>query len=359
MPTAPAPRRRPVTGQAGSNPRGSELVAAACRKFPHLPSRTLARALCKEHPHVWPRVETCRQSVLYYRGRRMGGGGKSERRYIAATERARSTCPRVPWNPEALPASHAKPFLPFEVEVARDARALVLGDLHVPYHDIPAARAALMEGRREEVTHVLLNGDTLDFAALSKWDKNPETRDPVEEIAKARQLLDAIDDLFPKARKIWKDGNHDERYPIFIMRRAPELYALIAEHAALPRLLELDDRGWEYVTDKRPIYLGKLPLIHGHEYPTPVIGPVNAARGLFLRAKAGAMVNHHHQTSEHTEPTIKGEMITAWSLGCLCDLHPRYAPFNKWNHGAAIVHLARGGDYRVRNFRIHCGRVLN
>lgn len=353
-----APRTGRFGGTAASNPRGTEAVAAACRKFPHLPSRTLARALVREHPHLWSSVECCRKAVLYRRGR-MCAGGRGARRLIAPERCAPSTAPRVPWNPEGLPASHAKPFLPFQVEVDRDARVLVLGDIHVPYHDLAAVRAALTEGRRAEVTHVLLNGDTLDFAALSKFDKNPEVRDAVEEITKARQLLDAIDDLFPKARKIWKDGNHDERYPIFVMRRAPELYALIAEHAALPRLLELDDRGWDYVTEKRPIYLGKLPVIHGHEYPTPVLGPVNAARGLFLRAKGGALTNHHHQSSEHTETTIKDEMITTWSLGCLCDLHPLYARFNKWNHGAAIVDLARGGDYRVRNFRIHAGRVLN
>jgi len=294
--------------------------------------------------------------VLYRRGRI----GKTHRGRKGVAGAFPSTTPSHPWNPEGyLPASDEQPFIPFKISVKRKTSILVIGDIHVPYHNIPALTAVLKEGQRRGCRIVILNGDTLDFYRLSRFQKDPSRRNVKGELDRAAQLLDVIDELFPNARKIWKDGNHDERFAHYLQNNAPELYSIVAEKASLPQLLEFDERGWEYVTDKRPIYLGDLPLIHGHEYPTPVLGPVNAARGLFLRTKECAMVNHHHQTSEHTETSIKGKMITTWSLGCLCELHPEYARFNKWNHGAATVDLSPDDSFSVHNFRIHEGKIMN
>lgn len=238
-------------------------------------------------------------------------------------------------------------------------KALLLSDIHIPYHSISAINASLREGVRQGCKLVILNGDTLDFHRLSRFQKDPRARTPKDEIEATNQLIDVIDEWFPKASKIFKAGNHDERYDNYIATFAPELFDVVKEHASLPKLLDLDNRGWEYVTDKRPIYLGNLTVLHGHEYPTPVLGPVNAARGLFLRAKESAIVGHHHQTSEHTEPTVRDKIITTWSTGCLCELHPMYARFNRWNHGAAIVTLAKDKSFQVHNWRIHGGKLLN
>lgn len=334
----------------------NELVRAACTRWPHLPSRTLARMLVEKNKGVWPSLNAARCAVLYRRGRTL----RTDRgRRYRCPEIVASTAPAVPWNPQAVPRSDERSFLPHIVSVDRDTRSLVLSDLHIPYHNRASIIAAIDHGRREDCRIVLINGDLLDFHRLSRFQKDPRSRSPKEEIARTNQFLDALDDAFPKARKIFKLGNHDERYEHYLAARAEELFEVLAEQASLAQLLELDSRGWEIVAEKRPVYLGKLTVIHGHEYPTPVIGPVNAARGLFLRAKECAMVAHHHQTSEHTDPTIRQKIITTWSTGCLCELHPMYARFNRWNHGAATVELTRGGQFHVHNFRIHQGRLLN
>lgn len=342
---------------ASTNSHGTTLVRDACQAYPALPSRTLARKLLHDHPGVWPNLEAARYAVLHRRGRLSPRRGATRARCPAPIA---STTPGHAWNPQGyLPKSEERPFLPHVVTVDRDTRALILGDIHLPYHNLPALTAAIEEGRRQDCRLLILNGDTIDFHRISRFQKHPSAPDANVEINRANQLLDALDELFPKARKIWKDGNHDERYDHYLMSGAAEVYGLLKGKASLQHHLELAERGWDYVSEKRPIYLGQLTLIHGHEYPTPVLGPVNAARGLFLRTKASAMVSHHHQTSEHTEPTIRDKMITTWSLGCLCELHPMYARFNKWNHGAATVELAKDGDFRVHNFRIHAGKLLN
>lgn len=296
--------------------------------------------------------------VLYRRGRHQLYSRKA--RAGSAFNSYPSDTPSEAWNPDGfLPKSDERDFLPFEIKVEKEVRALVLGDIHLPYHNGAALRAAIEKGRKVEAKLIILNGDTLDFHKLSRFEKDPTKRSAKGEVDRAKQLLDALDDYFPKARKVWKDGNHDERFGHYLTQHAPELFELVREAASLDKLLELPDRGWEYVTGKRPLYLGDLTLLHGHEYPTPVLGPVNAARGLFLRTKACAATHHHHTTSEHGEPTVRGKLVTTWSFGCLCELHPEYARFNKWNHGFGEVDLYPDGAFRIHNRKIADGRIIN
>ncbi len=347
-----------MTTKHSHNEVGTRILDEACMKWRDVPSRTLARMVFNANPRVFSSIEAARSGVLYRRGRNSPGLRRKGAGLSFGS--APSSCPAEAWNPDGyLPKSEERDFTPFVVNVSEDTRTGVLGDIHVPYHNGPALRTAIETCRKHEIQLLILNGDTLDFHKLSRFEKDIRKRSPKEEVDRANQLLDALDDYFPKARKIWKDGNHDERFGHHGMQHAPEFYDLVAEKASLDKLLELPERGWEYVTGKRPIYLGDLTLIHGHEYPTPVLGPVNAARGLFLRTKACAATNHHHVTSEHGEPTVRGQNITTWSFGCLCELHPEYARFNKWNHGFAEIDLAPGGAFQIHNRKIDHGRLIN
>ncbi len=77
-----------------------------------------------------------------------------------------------------------------------------------------------------------------------------------------------------------------------------------------------------------------------------------------MRAKANIIGGHQHQTSEHTESNINGKVVGAWSVGCLCDLHPKYRPVNKWNHGFAIVKQFKDGSFEVHNKKIIDGKIV-
>jgi hypothetical protein len=77
-----------------------------------------------------------------------------------------------------------------------------------------------------------------------------------------------------------------------------------------------------------------------------------------MRAKSSAICGHSHQTSEHTEKDINGKLTTCWSVGCLSELTPEYAPFAKYNHGFAVVTKRGSEGFNVQNFRIHEGKIL-
>ncbi len=293
----------------------------------------------------------------------LAGNGESTRQIAKqvgihhATVSAYTRKPLVdPADPTAaLPPSWAEEYPPFSIDGAK--KALLLFDVHIPFHDRGAIEAAIGAGRAAAVDTVVLGGDALDFHSVSRSDHDGSKLTYHQEIEYARQFLVYLRGRFPKARIVFKEGNHEERLTKYILSRAPALFGL--ENCTLASLVGLANIGAELVSEQRVMRLGKLRIIHGHEYGGGVNAPVNAARWLLLRAKRAAVMGHLHHTSEQPDTDIDGEVRAAWSVGCLCGLHPKYRRLNsKWNHGAAIVEVARDGDFNMRNFRIRNGKVM-
>lgn len=335
------------------NPIGTKLVKEYLLENPTLPSRAIARHLFAEHKGVWPNPDAIRKAVMGFRG---AMGAKSGYRVIAPPSPRSTGAATIERNPFYLPISDERDWRPFVITVPSTDNTLILSDLHFPYHNTRAIKAAIGEGKRRKVTRIILNGDTCDFYQLSRFNRDPRMRSVVGEIETVKDFLTELRDHFPKTEVIWKDGNHDERLFAYLTTHAKELIGL--ESLTIPALLDFIPLRIEYVTDKRPIILGKNNVIHGHEYPSAMIGPVNPARGLFLRAKTNAICAHYHQVSEHSEPNLKGELIACWSTGCLCELHPGYMPLNKWSHGFAVQETSADGSFEVDNKKILDGRVL-
>lgn len=156
--------------------------------------------------------------------------------------------------------------------------------------------------------------------------------------------------------KVTITGN--SRLERYLLARCPELWqGKVREKIGWRAFLDLDQRGIMLIDSMDPISVGKLTILHGHEFGAGATSPVNPARSAYLKGRECCLVGHQHRASEHTEVTMLGTTITTWSTGCLCDLHPRYRPINAWGHGAAILDLT-GEDWRIQNFRIVEGRVV-
>lgn len=225
---------------------------------------------------------------------------------------------------------------------------LVLSDVHIPYHDPAAVRHAVKEAKRRKARGVVLNGDTMDFHALSRFDKSPDDARYNQEILAGRQFLAYLRGAFPRGRLVFKDGNHEERLLHYLWGKAPELFGL--DLLTTPSLLEFERHGVEHVTDRRLITLGGLNVIHGHEYRGG--GSVNPARGLFLRAMADVLCGHFHKTDHYHDKDITGTPRAAWATGCACGLTPYYLPLNRWTHGYALVEVGKKGGFVVENVRL-------
>jgi hypothetical protein len=213
---------------------------------------------------------------------------------------------------------------------------------------------------------ILFNGDQLDFYGISRFEKDPERRAPSEEIRNVVQLMRYVQQQFPKARLIWRDGNHEDRWAKWCWANAPVLWAL--KQCRLEGVLgneyadqtdnestKLARYGWEYLSDKRPILAGRLPILHGHELNAN--SPVNPARGAWLKTSHTVLIGHLHTTSQHTQSDLWHAEVATWSVGALCGLRPLYAPINRWNHGMALVDVSADGEFDLRNLRIADGKV--
>jgi predicted phosphodiesterase len=329
---------------AAPRTKAREWAEELCSKFPDTPNLTLAKRLAKEHPEA-SNVESARSHIRVIRG----ATGKRAKPW-ATQPRAKGVAGQLP----PMPPSLAKPWKTFDIK--GKTRCGIISDLHLPYHSDMAIETALEWLSKKKIDTLLINGDAADFYAASKWDKNPERVGMKRELEMVDQSLTHIRKRFPRNRIIYKAGNHEERWNKFVWAKAPEIWDL--NPLQLPELLQLNKHKIEWVEDQRPIMLGKLPILHGHELPKGIASPVNAARGAWMRTKHTVLVGHSHQTSGHCEPNMFHDECFVWSTGCLCDLNAEYARINRWNHGFAYVETTSSGDFDVTNLRIAEGGIV-
>jgi predicted phosphodiesterase len=334
----------PTKGQLG----GDAITAMARRivaAHPNAPAKTLGRRLQQEANGAL----TLQQAYSRIR-RQLGVNGQHSRRTMSSvTPRAKRSAGTVP----PMPPSKADAWAPYELDVTGTVG--VLSDIHVPYHDEVALRAAVDQLRGDKVEALVLNGDTCDFYAISRYTKNPKKRKFSAEVDAARDMLAWIRGQFPSIPIVFKAGNHEERWDHWLWQHAPEISD--DKRTGLDEWLDMADHGITYVADQRPIMAGQLPILHGHEKGKGFAAPVNQARGAFLRLQHTVLEGHGHRTSAHCEPDMFGREVFCWSTGCLCDLRPEYARINKFNHGFASVRVHADGQFDVSNFRIASGKV--
>lgn len=330
-----------------------KIASDLLTKFPDAHTKTLARIAYRENKSVFTSLETARSAIRSLRG----ANGAHDLKHISVKEFTRN--PRAPGDPFAKIPEGKTHFEKWEaLQVDGPLRVLVLSDLHIPYHDREAVIAALRWGKSNGINTILLNGDIADFFSVSFWEKDPRKRRFAEELKTTREFLETLRANFPKARIIVKEGNHEERWTRYMFVKAPELLGV--KEFESRSLLGLDKIGiaeTDIVAEKRPVRLGDLNCIHGHEYKFQIANPVNPARGLFLKAKAFAMCSHFHQSSYHSDKNIEQRTIATWSIACLCDMHPDYAPLNNWNHGFGFVETFNNGKFEFKNHYISGGRV--
>lgn len=323
--------------------RGVDIVRDYCSRFPDAPSKTLARQIYRDYPDYFSSLDICYKAVRRVFGVAGADSCKRDKRlhrpprppgYIPKPERG------LDWTPTKL----------------GDGATLVISDIHFPYHAEKPLRVALAKGKEVGVDNILLNGDILDNHQISRHGKRPDEARYATELQMAQMFFDHLREEFPKARIMFKLGNHEERLESFICERAKMWWGLPALDWS--NLLNLGDFGIELLPEKSPIMAGELAIFHGHELPRGMTDPVNPARGLFLRCLEHTMAGHWHKSSQHSESTQSGHIITTFSVACLCTLRPRWLPVNKWCHGFAVVDHKRK-EFSVDNYRVVNGKAYS
>lgn len=327
----------------------TDIVIEYCSKYKQAGDHTIARMIKQDFED---RDDVRAVSLDGMRSRvkfRRGHMGANHRQHIAVI------MPRVldpKTNPLALPDAYADPYAPYQLP---NGKGLLLADLHIPYHDVEATTAAILYAREKgHGDFVVLNGDVLDFYAESYFSHDPTKPHFVKERDAWFLFADVLRDCFPKAKIIYKMGNHDLRFEHYMWNHAPEMYGL--DDTSFESVMRLKEWNVDVVGASSPMRYGELDIFHGHEWGGGSSSPVNPARTAFLKTGRCTMVGHSHQESQHPFKNSRDEIVRCWSVGCLCDLHPAYRPVNAWGRGFALLNLCK--DWSVDNKAIYKGRVL-
>jgi hypothetical protein len=318
----------------------TEMARRLAKKHPDAPARTLARRLVKESNGALT-LDQARKRM----SRQFGVHGEKCRKKVkAAAPRERRQAGEI----HAMPKSMADPWTPHVMRVLGPVG--ILSDVHVPYHSEIAVAAAVGFLKEQQLGGLLLNGDIADFYAISRYMKDPTQRDFKGELEAVRQFIAYVRSEFPGLPIVYKLGNHEERWQHWLWQHAAEISD--DPRMSLNGWLDLGKHDITLVEDQRPVMLGKLPVLHGHELPRGMAAPVNVARGVFLRTGCTGLVGHSHRSSNHAESDMWHKETATWSTGCLCDLRPEYARINKWNWGFAVCTVHERGAFDVHNYRV-------
>ncbi len=77
------------------------------------------------------------------------------------------------------------------------------------------------------VDEIVLLGDYADFYSVSRHLRDPRLPHMLhEEVESVNQGLDELDHLFPKAKKVFLEGNHEVRLETYLSSQAPALFGL-------------------------------------------------------------------------------------------------------------------------------------
>lgn len=319
----------------------NQLAADYVLKFPSISKSSIAAKLFNDYPAVFDSQEDARTIV---------------RRVTGATGKWSSKKVSVPHTPDLPPSKcSARKFVDLPVS---SNNILWMSDIHIPNQHNEAIKLAIDYGKKEKINCIVLGGDILDNTPFTNHDSPPPSPDDVIEWFEYCQIfLSHLRTIFPKSHIVWIEGNHDNWYVRYLMKKAPMLFN--DEYFRLPQRLDLKKYNVDFYEQNVVVRAGKLHLLHGHTIVKGFMAPVNAARGVFIRAKSSMLIGHVHSTSSHSESNIKEEDIGCWSTGCLCTLSPDYDPHNtKHNLGFAHIIVEKNGDFEVKNKRIIGNKIF-
>jgi predicted phosphodiesterase len=323
----------------------SDIAKEYLMKFPNTANLTLAKKIYAENKSVYTNLEQVRTHIRILKG--ANGTRHKKKSHIEFRKEFEAL-------KKDLPKGESERIHPYKLPKT-SKKILIISDLHIPYHNDDAVFAALEYGLDQKVDTIIINGDLIDFATISRHEKDMRKRSVKYEIDCTRVFLKGLRAMFPKALIVWSYGNHDLRYDKYIMQKAPEIFDI--ELIQLHELLKLRDLNIIKIDSTQYIYAGKLAIFHGHETGL-TSGGVNPARSLRLKLNKSAVTSHFHRETKDMGKNLDEHPYSCFSIGCLCDLHPAYMPINMWTHGFGYLELNDKGDYNFNLKSIIDGKVF-
>jgi hypothetical protein len=216
-------------------------------------------------------------------------------------------------------------------------RVLFVPDSHHPNASESAWGLMLRAAKVFKPDTIVVLGDFADGESLSLHPPDePGKRDFDDELGLVLKALTDLDGL-GATKKVYLEGNHEQRLSRYLARNAPALYRSLS----LPELLKLRERGWAWVPYRTSWKLGKLHLTHD----TGSAG-MNAHRASAKAFMGSTVIGHTHRMAYEVLGRFDDSPYVSAMFGWLGDtkLAARYlheAKSAEWVHGFGVGYLDR------------------
>jgi hypothetical protein len=265
--------------------------------------------------------------------------------------------------------------------------AVVFGDPHFafrrfpdgsmdPIHDPKALSIALAIIQDVKPERVISAGDMLDYAELSRFEKQPEFQGTMNATLRAAGLfLKSIREMVPDAQFDILEGNHCRRLHKSIVSNFSEAYGWktggneeLEPALSVPALMNYKQLGINYVSGypaNRLFLNSELQIKHGNL----VKSRDSTAKAVTGDERISTIYGHIHRIEQHgrTMQTPDGpKRLHAYSSGCLCridgavpsthsstDVQGRpLENYENWEQGLLVVHYHPDGRFYVEPISI-------
>lgn len=225
-------------------------------------------------------------------------------------------------------------------------RALVIPDCHIPYEDKRAYDLMLEVAQDFDPDEIVILGDYADFYAINSHGKDADMLGIklIDEIHEVWARLDELQLLFPNAKKVFIEGNHEYRLARYINQKAPDLFGLVDTSS----ILNLEERGFHFVpySPNQKYHILGSSLIARHE---PLSGGKHVAQNTVEKAMHSVIFGHTHRIQEAQTVTIHGENLRGISCGWLGDSGSSVMQYvrshHQWAHAFSLVTLLPDGTW--------------
>jgi len=216
-------------------------------------------------------------------------------------------------------------------------RAIILPDIHVPFHDEETIKAVLRCIKELEPDRIIQLGDLFDFYDVSKFDKDPGRINSLQkEIDIGYELMEKVIKASPKSRVEYMAGNHERRLTRYLMRN-PELHSL--RSLKLENVTGFKDLGVRVYGERETCHINnRLIVTHGDAFDGCRLSQYSAYSAKSTLAKKGisGISGHSHRLGSHYFTNMSG--TKEWhEAGILSQLDPEYMTHPDWQQGFVIV----------------------
>jgi predicted phosphodiesterase len=267
----------------------------------------------------------------------------------------------APATPEPEPPPAAPPPLPppgrslLVKDETKAERTLFLSDLHVPFHDLAAWRAAMALIEDYQPQLILLAGDLFDCYSISHHDRDPGRADYLQdEFDEAQPLWQELEDRCKGATVVFWKGNHEERIDR-LQREKTGLFKLRSLELVIAA--EMPKR-WTYHPNQTRYKLGSLSCLHG-DLKGRGTSSVHAAGGMLRKLRTSCIFGHLHRFQTFYETNADGTVRAGFANGHLCDVaKAHYITNPDWQQGISTIDYDWSADiFTVHQYLIFGGKL--